>query len=83
MKQAKITDLICLGLIAFNLALAIHFSVSNWLFTLLIIAVSVPLTIIFLVGAENKEKSSDDEQTKIIFSSATSIVGGLVAWLLT
>ncbi|CAD5985177.1 hypothetical protein PCC9214_05353 [Planktothrix tepida] len=75
MKQARISDLFCLGLIAFNLALAIHFAVNNWIFTLLIIGVSVPISIIFLVGAENKEKTTDDEQTKIIFTSATSIVG--------
>lgn len=52
MKQARISDLFCLGLIAFNLALAIHFAVNNWIFTLLIIGVSVPISIIFLVGAE-------------------------------
>lgn len=82
MQEAKITDLICLGLIAFDLSLAIHFAVTNWIFTLLIITVSVPITVIFLVQAENKEKTNDDAQTKIIFTSATSIVGGLVAWLL-
>jgi c-di-AMP phosphodiesterase-like protein len=82
MQAAKTTDLICLGLIAFNLALAIHFAVNNWIFTLLILSVSVPITIIFLVKAEGKEKTTDDDQTKIIFTSATSIVGGLVAWLL-
>lgn len=82
MQAAKNTDLICLGLIAFNLALALHFAVNNWIFTLLIIGVSVPISIIFLVGAENKEKSNDNEQTKIILTSAASIVGGLVAWLL-
>lgn len=82
MQAAKMTDLICLGLIAFNIAMAIHYAVTNWIFTLLIISVSVPITIIFLVRAEGNEKTNDDDQTKIIFTGATSIVGGLVAWLL-
>lgn len=86
MGQAKITDLICLGLISFNIGLAIHFSVANWLFSLLIITITVPIAIIFLVGAERKvegkEKSNDDEQIKIILSGALSIVGGMTSWLL-
>lgn len=82
MQQAKLTDLICLGLIAFNLAIALHYIVANWVFSVLAITVSFPIAIVFLVSLERKEGASDELQTRIIFTGLMSIIGGCTAWLL-
>ena len=84
MQQAKLTDLICLGLIAFNMAIALHYSVANWIFSTLVFTFTFPIAFVFLASLERKEGGSpnDELQTRIIFAGLMSIVGGLTAWLL-
>ncbi|HEY9862914.1 MAG TPA: hypothetical protein V6D21_01920 [Candidatus Obscuribacterales bacterium] len=82
MLQAKLTDFICLGLIAFNLAISLHYIVANWMFTVLVIIFSIPIAIILLVYIERKDTPNDEHQTRIIFTCLMTIAGGLTAWLI-
>lgn len=77
-NRARVTDLATLAIASFNTAIVVHWLVANFWISLTLWTTTIVGTVLAMAILN----LSDHDEGNLLFVALTSIVGGIVTWLL-